>query len=445
MSVARGSADFDGSALRDLRANTPVDGRLLSAAALAARIGTSKSRILAYENCRSTPEPERIAQLAHVFQVPPARLSLSGKGEQSIRELRCQAGLTVAKAAAYARISRGTYRNIEQLAQLPVRDDGIVRIRLCDAFGIQLKQFNRALQQHPLAIARRTLITDHLVELFKRAYLRHVPAVVEADDARLLEIASLVQRPPSVVCRLVNAELVRYRQLLQDLARADVDAAYAQSESAASRAYERNRMAVRQIETGPSRSAHILIQFLTEAVNARQWRLMVALADAGNEGLPTRRLFELANDVDLWGLDRRNFLKGTQRNGRPYVSLTLRGIRTMRGQHELYACLYPRVATPGLADFWQATTGRPDTPHGLWGRSVDSIGGPVAPREAGRDRGAPAAERRQPADERYFPLVKILADDPGGVPHPAPAAATGPGDGERLLPRPGPGPGSRAG
>ncbi len=347
MSVARGSADFDGGALRSLRTTRPVDGHLLSAADLAARVGTSKARILSYERNRSVPEPARIAQLAGVFRVPPGRLSVSDARHLSVRDLRVHAGLTAAEVAGDIGVSRATYRDVERLARLPVRDDGSLRRLLAVSLGVPLTRVNRALHHHPLAIARRAQITDHLTQLFKRAHHTHVPAVIDSDDPLLLAIASLVQRAPTVVCRLVNGELVRYRRLLRDQGVAKLEAAYAQSDRAVRQANERHRKITGLLETAPVRSAEKLSNFLAEAMSAKQWRAMVSLSDAGPEGISVDHSWEF--DDEVWNaLLDRSFVDLTVRADSTAFVLGRRGLEAMRAQFRMYACLYPRIPTPHL-------------------------------------------------------------------------------------------------
>ncbi|MCC3774022.1 helix-turn-helix domain-containing protein [Streptomyces sp. UNOB3_S3] len=347
--MARGRADFDGHALRVLRATRAVDGRLLSAAALAARVGTSKARILAYENNRSVPEPARIAELARVFKVPPDRLSASDARHLSVRDLRVHAGLTAEQVAASLGVSRRTYRDVESMARLPVRDDGTLRIRLAACLGVPLGRINRALHHHPLAIARRAQIADHLTALFQRAHRTHVPAVVTPDDERLRAVAALVQRVPTVVCRLVNNELVRYRRLLRGQAMAELEAAYAEDEHAARQAKERRRRFTGLVETAPARSAEVLSSFLAEAMSARQWRAMVSLVDTGAEGIAVRHPSDA--DAGVWNaLLERSFVTRVVHveQGVHIHVLSSRGLNAMRGEFRMYACLYPRVATPLL-------------------------------------------------------------------------------------------------
>ncbi|MGK5640879.1 helix-turn-helix domain-containing protein [Streptomyces sp. URMC 126] len=345
MSVARGMAAFDGDALRSLRAERPVDGRLLTAAELAERVGTSKTRILAYENGRSVPDPRRIADLAAVFDVPTARLTLSSSRHPTLRELRVQAGLTTALVAGALGVSRGTYRDIELRARLPVRDDGTLRRRLADVLGVPPRKVNKALHHHPLAAERRAQLTRLLGSLFERARTLHAPAVVERDDPELLAVAALVQRAPSSAVHLVNHELSRFRQLLRERAVAEVDAAYAQSGRDRRRAVERQARLIELIDGAPEHSAHLLSGFLAMAMSARQWRIMVMLAEAGPDGLPVGH----ETETGVWSaLRAREFVVLASRGDQEVYVLSHTGRVEMRRHYRLYACLYPRTRTPAL-------------------------------------------------------------------------------------------------
>ncbi|MFK4272569.1 helix-turn-helix domain-containing protein [Streptomyces milbemycinicus] len=339
--MARGTADFNGHALRFLRLSRPIDGRLLSAADLAERLGTSKSRILAYENNTSTPERGRISQIATLFQVLPAELSLSDAGYYSIHDMRCHAGLTAAQTASVLHISRSAYRDIEHLALLPVRDDGTLPLKLATTMGVPLNTIHQALEQHPVAAARRSQITDHLTQLFQRAHETHVPTVIDPQDPRLEEISHILRRPTSVVCRLVNHEVAFYRQLLKSRAVSDVDAAYAQSKKAAEQARASNRRVVAHIETAPARSASNLNRFLAEAVSSRQWRTMVHMFNSERAAHNAPAAYgQDADEEATWAVLReRGFV------GRRY-QLTQRGHHEIRTQAPRYACLYPRVPAP---------------------------------------------------------------------------------------------------
>lgn len=347
MSVGRGVADFDGAALRSFRLNKQgAHGRPLSAQELAALVGTSKARILAYESERSIPEPKRIVDLATVLGVPPKQLSVSDAGYYAIRDMRYHTGRTAAELAADLGISRAAYRDIEREALLPVRDDGTLTLRLSTALDQPLRLVQRALEQHPVATARRTQIADHLSELFHQAGHKHVPAVVDASDVHLQAIAGILRRSIGVVCRLLNYELSQYRQLLADRAAREAEAAYAQS----ARAGERARAAVlalnNRIETAPASVASTLNRFLAEAMNGRQWRAVVQLYNT-NWRLGTLHHVEDPSDEETWkALQQRGFIEEVGATNAVFP--TERGVRQVRSQAARYGCLYPRIPAPIL-------------------------------------------------------------------------------------------------
>lgn len=353
MSVARGTADFDGEALRFARLTRPVQGRLLSAAAVAKHLGTSKSRILAYENNTSKPDPQRIAELSDLFRIPARELRTKPRALADIHGLRCQAGLTVAEAAERVGISRSGYANIERNALLPVRDDGTVRMNLASVFDVGPAVIDRALLRHPAAVARQAELTEHLRVVFRRAHREHSPAVVDVDEPLLQQIAPLLQRPPQVAARLINAELDSYRDLLRDRARVEVDAAYAQNTSAAARARARHgRLDLLIGDAAPTAAKH-LTRFLSEAMNVRQWRLAVALTNAGMEGIAYANTSRYAPADDVVALQIRQYVTLVQRGEQAYLTPTENGIATVRANYPLYGRLYPRVPAPSLIHYWE--------------------------------------------------------------------------------------------
>ncbi|WP_037674507.1 helix-turn-helix transcriptional regulator [Streptomyces griseus] len=350
--MARGTANFDGEALRTARLTRPVDGRLLSAEAVAQRLGTSKSRILAYENNTSKPDPKRIAQISDLFGIP-ARELRTKRALADIHGLRCQSGLTAAEAAALVGISRSGYANIERHALLPVRDDGTVRMNLARVFGVTPAVIDRALLRHPAAVARQVELAERLGVVFERAHHKHSPAVIDVDDPLLRQIAPLLQRPAKVACRLVNAELDTYRELLRDHARMKVDEAFAQTASAATRARNRRTHLETLIEGAAPAAAKNLSRFLSEAMNVRQWRLMVALANTGLDGLAFSSTSRYASQEDLTVLQIRQYATVLQRGDQTYAIPTENGLITVRNNYARYGRLYPRVPAPNLSHYWE--------------------------------------------------------------------------------------------
>ncbi|WP_372408239.1 hypothetical protein [Streptomyces luteireticuli] len=224
-----------------------------------------------------------------------------------------------------------------------MRVDGTLHHRLAFALGVSPGRVNRALHHHPQAVERRELLAELLAGLFERARIVHVPAVVERDEPGSLAVAVLVQRAPTVAARLGNHELDRFRRLLHDRALAGVDAAYAQSERVARRAGERHDKFTQLIDAAPVHSARVLSGFLAQAVNARQWRIVVALADAGPDGL----IDHAEAGPEAWeALRAREFAVKAVRGDQDVHLLSPRGRDALRAEYGLYACLYPRTRTP---------------------------------------------------------------------------------------------------
>ena len=170
--MGRGSADFSGEALRELRQTRRVEGRLLSAAALAKGTADLEEPHPGLRERNLRPDPQRVADIADLFGVPPKALRPHATGT-SIRRLRCDAGLTIAEAARRLSISRSGYTNIEHSALLPARDDGSVRNALPDVFGTSPRVVDRALRTHPAARRRQDELADHLGETWPGPHDAH--------------------------------------------------------------------------------------------------------------------------------------------------------------------------------------------------------------------------------------------------------------------------------
>ncbi|MFF7366012.1 helix-turn-helix domain-containing protein [Streptomyces sp. NPDC008125] len=348
--MARGTAKFDDRILKKLRASKEVEGHLLSAAELARLLKTSKARVLAYERGESVPEPGRVLQIAQIFKVHPRELYQAQAGTpEQLKDLRCYAGLTAAQLAAQIGVSRTTYRDVELLAVLPARDDGTLPLRLAEALNLPLAMVHRALDQHPAAAARRVSIAEHLSRLFERAEVEHQSALVDADDAALLQIAKLLHRPASVVCRLVNYDLARYRDLLRRQAVAKVNLAYAQTPRVAQHQSKEMRGLTEEIKSRPFVVASTQLRFLAEAMSAQQWRTVISLMRP-NPGRFSVEVFQDLQKQDVWdGLVARHFVELDITHSPPDfigVRLTPRAWDTCLSQIRLYECLYPRVPVP---------------------------------------------------------------------------------------------------
>ncbi|MFF2013508.1 helix-turn-helix transcriptional regulator [Streptomyces sp. NPDC058195] len=348
--MTRGTAKFDASILRQLRTSKEVGGRLLSAADLAALLKTSKARVLAYEQEKSVPEPGRVREMANIFQVPARELYQArpaGHVDQ-IRDLRCYAGLTSAEFAQLIGLSRTTYRDIENRAVLPTHDDGTLPLKMATALRLPLGMIRRALDHHPAAVRRRAIVTAHLVEVFQLAKVTHRPALIDPDEELLIRIAEQLRRPASVVCRLVNHDLGRYRDLLRRHEIAQVNVAYAQgSREARVRTKELEELRA-NIDRHPGAVAAAQLRFLAEAMSAQQWRMMVDLLQRSGRTYDFGTTLNDPNVGHAWnGLLVRGFV-AVERDPNSVLALTVThyGLGLCRTQRPYYACLYPRITAP---------------------------------------------------------------------------------------------------
>lgn len=348
--MARGTGRFSPEVLRDLRKAKPVDGRLLSAAALARMIGTSKARILAYEKGTSTPEPARVAELARVFRVPSRELYQPSKGQVTLRDIRSYAGLTAAELAQSIGVSRTTYRDLELSAIVPPRHTSTLLARLAKSVNLPPRMIERALEAHPAAIERRRVIYTLLTEIFDRAHIRHAPAAVSPEEPGVVAIADLLRRPVSMVCRLVNNEMNRLRRLLLNHAIEGQALAFAQTQAMEQQARTRLEQLDDVISRFPRTSANNLDRFSSWALNNSEWRTLVQLTEITYVNVTEEALNDPTEQA-LWeGLIARDYV-ATDRVGagvpRVYV-MTMRGLREVQSHHDRYACLYPRVPVPRL-------------------------------------------------------------------------------------------------
>jgi hypothetical protein len=132
-----------------------------------------------------------------------------------------------------------------------------------------------------------------------------------------------------------------------------VDEAFAQSATAATRARNRRTRLETLIEDAASAAAKNLSRFLSEAMNVRQWRLMVALANAGLDGIALSSTTRYASAEDLTVLQIRQYATVLQRGDQTYATPTENGLTTVRNNYARYGRLYPRVPAPNLSHYWE--------------------------------------------------------------------------------------------
>ncbi|MGW2837014.1 helix-turn-helix domain-containing protein [Streptomyces sp. NPDC001493] len=346
--MARGAAKFDATILRQLRASREVNGRLLSAVELAELLGTSKARVLAYEHGSSVPEPGRVAEIAAIFKVNARELyePLPDGYMDQLKDLRSYAGLTAAQLASMIGVSRTTYREIERLAILPARHDGTLPLQIANALALPLGMIHRALDHHPAAAERRSRIAEHLVRIFERAAVPHGPTAVAPEHEEVLQLSAHFRRPASVVCRLLNYDLGRYRALLKRYKTTEIELAYEQSTMKQEGLRALLSDLSNQIERRPHDVASSQLRFLAEAMSGQQWRTMVDLAQRNG------RQYSLDDMGDprtgyLWeGLLERKFVTFDPSPTGLNVQVTAYGLENCLSRSAYYRCLYPRMQVP---------------------------------------------------------------------------------------------------
>ncbi|MGW1226601.1 helix-turn-helix domain-containing protein [Streptomyces sp. NPDC002530] len=348
--MARGAGKFDAAILRHLRATREVDGRLLSASDLARMLGTSKARVLEYEHETSVPEAGRVAEIAQIFKVNPRELykALPAGHVDQLKDLRSYAGLTAHDLASKIGVSRATYRDIERRAILPARHDGTVQLQIASALNLPPGMIHKALEHHPAATERRLTVARLIEDLFERATVPHRSIVVGAEDDDVLQIAAEFRRPASVVCRLLNYDLDRYRSLLKHYKTIEIELEYAQDEGEQDALRHALADLRGQVRRRPIDVASAQLRFLAEAMSGQQWRTMVDLARRNG------RQYSLDEVRDprmgyLWGgLLQRKFVTFDPGPSGLVAQITALGLANGRSRSRYYNCLYPRTHVPSM-------------------------------------------------------------------------------------------------
>lgn len=340
-----------------------MEGRLLSASRLAELVGTSKSRILAYEKGTSVPDPSRVLALAKVFGVPTRELYKPIKGPTSLRDMREFACLTAAQVASYIKVSRATYRELEQSAIVPPRHASTLLAGLSAVLDLPSGMVERALESHPAVQGRRQAIADLLAVLFDRAHIRDTPAAVSPEEEAVVVLAELLRRPPGVTCRLVNNEMNRLRRMLLNHAIQSHAAAYAQTPAAKVQAEVQMDHVGNVIARFPKSAATVLDRFTSWALTGNEWRVLVQLHETTYIHVSDEALFD-PSEHSLWlGLQAREFVvPDRDRLGvsKTYV-LSVKGLREIQNNADRYGCLYPRVPAPrARSEAYRVARARPD-------------------------------------------------------------------------------------
>ncbi|WP_344324332.1 helix-turn-helix transcriptional regulator [Kitasatospora putterlickiae] len=198
-------ADFDAEALQRLRAialRPDGTGYGMTAAELAAAVGTTKAQILAYEQGRQVPEPPRIRALAEVFEVHPLALAGRPGGEMSLSELRRACGYRASDVVERLSVSPKVYRRFEVYGLTPARRPTLV-FEVAYLLALRSQSVERALRQSPRVIERVAQVAATLQRVRRHYVVNPEPwTAPHPGDALVQELARLLARSPASVARL---------------------------------------------------------------------------------------------------------------------------------------------------------------------------------------------------------------------------------------------------
>lgn len=281
--MTRGVTGFDGGALRSARRAMQCEehGHLMTAACLARRVGTSKALVLSYEHGRSSPSPQRLAQLAAAVGVSAASLMTK---ENHLSGLRVSAGLTVNELAARLGIAVNTYRRIEREGVLPKRRPGVM-CDLSDALGIDYTRLRTALDRIPAVQHRRQVAANVLSHVTEEAVSPGPFNPVEDTSAEAQLLAMLFKARPAVVSQLVNIHLGQLRQLASQQAQAKARIDFSTNVRWNSH-YEADLLSIgHEIEQARVHGPELLEQYLVRPMSPHCWQILAHLYLTGPEGL----------------------------------------------------------------------------------------------------------------------------------------------------------------
>ncbi|MDQ1041821.1 phosphoglycolate phosphatase-like HAD superfamily hydrolase/transcriptional regulator with XRE-family HTH domain [Streptomyces sp. V4I2] len=241
MALARGlGVFFDGARLR--RARTGAEqGRGMSAAELARRVGASKAQILAYENGLYPPDPQRIAALARQLGVAPLELAdTSTMHTWTLADLRRASGLRARDVTARLKVSPRSYRRLENEGLASARQYALAAA-VAACLQVSTGDIDRHLNNVPAVAERLTGSRRLLAPLLERHCAPGRLGAVQADEPEVVELAGLYGRPAPTVARLVAHEVAHIRGVQRRQAALGAVADFATS--AAEQADARSRQA----------------------------------------------------------------------------------------------------------------------------------------------------------------------------------------------------------
>lgn len=289
--MARGVSGFDGSALRAARlaAPCPDHPHRLTVACLARQVGTSKALILSYEHGRSSPSPQRLADLARAVGVPASALQ---HGAQ-LSDLRVARGLTLAELADRLGLAVNTYRQIESSGILPKRRPGAFW-DLAYELDVDHAQLDQAIRRIPAVQERRECATLVLDDVLARALDPGPFQVLQDTSSSAKLLAGVYRVTPSTASRVVNMLLADLRQLALQRAQLEARRDFT-AHSKSTQLYERELETISyRITEDTERVPDILERYLVNPMPQSCWHVLAKLYTAGPRGY---RSSALSNDA----------------------------------------------------------------------------------------------------------------------------------------------------
>jgi transcriptional regulator with XRE-family HTH domain len=340
-------ADFDPDALRRhrLAACKPGTTVPMSAADLAAAVGTSKAQILAYEQGRQVPEPRRISQLADVLGTHPKELAKTASYDfTSLADLRRVCGHSAQDVVDALVLSPKAYRRFETHGIVPARHPALVD-QVARLLRVPRSEIEATLRRSPLVKTRieqmKTLL-DQLRSFYVEASQPWQPP--RTDDPTLVDLAGLLGRSPSSIARLLRSLFasLRHRYL-----RVSVSVITATYEVDPARRRKAEAVAHQLVSTYEEETGRLAIQldiFFREALPSDNWLALVRL-QAAEPWTPAAKL-DLSDDY-FTPLVGRFFHQRCDETAREY-SVTSYGMRHAHNYAAWYRALYPSISVGEL-------------------------------------------------------------------------------------------------
>ncbi|MFI1726399.1 helix-turn-helix transcriptional regulator [Streptomyces sp. NPDC020489] len=285
--MARGVEGFDGAALRAARLAAPCrdhgHAHMLTVSCLARRVGTSKTLILDYEHGRSSPSPQRLAELARAVGVPAFDLQRRAR----LSDLRAARGLTLSELAAMLGLAVNTYRRIESSGVLPRRRPGVFW-DLATALTVDHMQLHEAIRRIPAVQERREAADGTLREVLAQALEPGPYQPLQDTSLPAQALAATYDVASSTVSKVVNILLTDLRQLAQQQAQLQARRDFT-AHSRPTHLYERELETIsNRIAEDVERVPDILERYLVNPMSQSCWHSLARLYLAGPPGSALR-------------------------------------------------------------------------------------------------------------------------------------------------------------